>query len=131
MDKSKISKKKKKLVAHKGVIKTIEEEDIQEEEEGISTNQMSSVSGVIDLGITKWTPEQSCQKKRSRNKIILSKMWEVKPSSFLMACESGKKTKIDIWYIDIGCSNHMSGCKEVFNTLDESYKATVKGTTPK
>lgn len=42
-----------------------------------------------------------------------------------MECETGKKIETDVWYIDIGCSNHMSDCKKSFPTLDESYKSTV------
>nr|KYP46330.1 Retrovirus-related Pol polyprotein from transposon TNT 1-94 [Cajanus cajan] len=32
----------------------------------------------------------------------------------------------DIWYLDTGCSNHMCGKKELFFSLDETVKSTVK-----
>ncbi|RDX94009.1 hypothetical protein CR513_23663, partial [Mucuna pruriens] len=32
----------------------------------------------------------------------------------------------DIWYLDTGCSNHMCGKKELFSSLNETVKSTVK-----
>ncbi|XP_074266058.1 uncharacterized protein LOC141588518 [Silene latifolia] len=32
----------------------------------------------------------------------------------------------DIWFLDSGCSNHMSGTKSLFKTLDESKKGDVR-----
>lgn len=37
-------------------------------------------------------------------------------------CEQQK----DVWYLDTGASNHMSGCKELFMDLDEGVKGTVR-----
>ncbi|VFR00741.1 unnamed protein product [Cuscuta campestris] len=37
--------------------------------------------------------------------------------------EPAQKNK---WYLDSGCSNHMCGDKNVFTTLDESFRNTVK-----
>lgn len=33
-----------------------------------------------------------------------------------------------VWFLDSGCSNHMSGKKKYFSNLDESYTDTVKMT---
>lgn len=45
--------------------------------------------------------------------------------SLLMACKRNKMSEADIWYMDTDCSNHMSGCKESFTTVNESYNSTV------
>lgn len=46
--------------------------------------------------------------------------------SLLMVCHAKEETNKDLWYLDTGCSNHMSGDKSAFSTLDESYRDTVK-----
>ena len=47
------------------------------------------------------------------------------PETLLMAVHEGEKTELDIWYVDTGCSNHMSGSKSSFSNLDESFHSTV------
>lgn len=43
-----------------------------------------------------------------------------------MACHGTKETHKSMWYLDTGCSNHMSGNKYAFSELDESFRNTVK-----
>ena len=42
----------------------------------------------------------------------------------VLSCE--KKTPNDVWFLDSGCSNHMSGTKSLFKDLDESKKSDVR-----
>ena len=39
-----------------------------------------------------------------------------------MAQESSK----DVWFLDSGCSNHMTENKELFSNLDDSVKSKIK-----
>ena len=32
----------------------------------------------------------------------------------------------DIWFLDSGCSNHMSGIKSIFRYIDETHKLNVR-----
>ncbi|KAA3461320.1 Retrovirus-related Pol polyprotein from transposon TNT 1-94 [Gossypium australe] len=42
--------------------------------------------------------------------------------SLLMACYVKEETQKNLWYLDIGCSNHMSHDKSAFSVLDESIR---------
>lgn len=42
-----------------------------------------------------------------------------------MVVLEGESTESNIWYVDTGCSNHMSGSKSSFSSLDESFHSTV------
>ncbi|KAJ9560092.1 hypothetical protein OSB04_005252 [Centaurea solstitialis] len=46
--------------------------------------------------------------------------------SLLMVCHVTEETRQNMWYLDTGCSNHMSGEKDAFSELDESFRSTVK-----
>nr|GEU40886.1 retrovirus-related Pol polyprotein from transposon TNT 1-94 [Tanacetum cinerariifolium] len=43
-----------------------------------------------------------------------------------MAIATTKKEKNEIWYLDSGCSNHMTGDRSKFKDLDESIKSQVR-----
>eukprot|EP00257_Ricinus_communis_P021759 XP_015581307.1 uncharacterized protein LOC107262105 [Ricinus communis] len=45
--------------------------------------------------------------------------------TLLMAVESSRKLEPNIWYVDTGCSNHMSRSKSSFSFLDEDFHSTV------
>ncbi len=45
--------------------------------------------------------------------------------SMFLACNVAQEKQSDIWYLDSGCSNHMSGNIEMFSDLDESVKFEV------
>ncbi|XP_021803284.1 disease resistance protein RPM1-like, partial [Prunus avium] len=44
----------------------------------------------------------------------------------LMACIEEKKLKPAVWYLNSGCSNHMSGNKSLFFDLNEDFREHVK-----
>ncbi|KAH0773913.1 hypothetical protein KY290_011050 [Solanum tuberosum] len=46
--------------------------------------------------------------------------------SLLMVFNMKGETNKNLWYLDSGCSNHMSGDKSVFSALDESFRDSVK-----
>ena len=40
--------------------------------------------------------------------------------------EAQEPTKKTTWFLDSGCSNHMSGNRELFSTMDEKFRHSVK-----
>nr|KYP57044.1 Retrovirus-related Pol polyprotein from transposon TNT 1-94 [Cajanus cajan] len=50
---------------------------------------------------------------------------EKEVETLLMAVEDAKDNEAEIWYVDTGCSNHMSGSKSSFSYLNENFHSTV------
>jgi Reverse transcriptase (RNA-dependent DNA polymerase)/gag-polypeptide of LTR copia-type/Integrase core domain/GAG-pre-integrase domain len=46
--------------------------------------------------------------------------------NIFFACHSAKEEISDIWYLDSGCTNHMTGNHELFRDIDTSYKMKVR-----
>lgn len=57
------------------------------------------------------------------NKVLLNEN-EVSPK--LMAIDREKQRESNVWYLDNGASNHMSGDKSKFSTLDEEISGKVR-----
>ena len=60
------------------------------------------------------------------NSNFLHENLETQDESMLLACNVQEASFDDIWYIDSGCSNHMTGNKSCFVNFDESVQREVK-----
>ncbi|XP_050117697.1 uncharacterized protein LOC126595446 [Malus sylvestris] len=58
------------------------------------------------------------------------KKWDKKPTyqfeKQIVAAEVDKKSIEDVWYVDSGCSNHMTGKEDVLVDIDKSITAKVE-----
>ncbi|XP_026451049.1 uncharacterized protein LOC113351245 [Papaver somniferum] len=68
-------------------------------------------------------------KQNFKANIAESQEEEKKTENMLLACHTPEEQPQHKWYLDTGCSNHMSGRRELFDNLDESVRSTVKFTS--
>ena len=50
---------------------------------------------------------------------------ENNPKNVLLTCNVAQDRQYDVWFLDSGCSNHMTGNIEMFANLDEEVKSEV------
>jgi hypothetical protein len=43
-----------------------------------------------------------------------------------LTCNVTQESENDIWFLDSGCSNHMTGNKDLFSSIDTSIQSKVK-----
>ena len=51
---------------------------------------------------------------------------EASSNNLFLCYDKDKNGSKDIVYLYLGCSNHMSGNKELFSTMGESFKSNIK-----
>ena len=51
---------------------------------------------------------------------------EEEENKLFMACIDTNPKPSDLWFVDSGCSNHMTGTKSLFQELDETQKIKVQ-----
>ena len=51
---------------------------------------------------------------------------EEEEEKLFMACMDTNPKKSDLWFVDSGCSNHMTGTKSLFKKFDETQKIKVQ-----
>jgi hypothetical protein len=58
--------------------------------------------------------------------IMLKKVMKSLVIICFLSYEKDENDTKDIWYLDSGCCNHMSGNNKLFSTMDESFKSKIK-----
>lgn len=73
--------------------------------------------------------ESDCRRKQSdlnRGRANVSNIDEDTPSMFLTCSGMQESNNEDLWLLDSGCSNHMTGNKELFSSFSETSKTQIK-----
>ncbi|XP_073153303.1 uncharacterized protein [Henckelia pumila] len=66
---------------------------------------------------------QNTEKKEEKNHYLES---ENEESTLLMTCKSEDEQRAgEIWYLDTGASNHMTGNQDLFTTFDKSFGGNI------
>jgi gag-polypeptide of LTR copia-type len=77
--------------------------------------------------------QADCYKKKREEEqanIVEKKNNEKSTKTRLFMIKTDEKRNMSqVWFLDSGCSNHISGYKYLFEELDESYKKSVRLTT--
>ncbi|XP_022008160.1 uncharacterized protein LOC110904399 [Helianthus annuus] len=79
------------------------------------------------LGHTAKFCQQKDERERADNALIHTEDdVDEHDDTMFMIFNMEETVKSDCWYLDSGCSNHMSGNRELFSHLDESLKKEVR-----
>ncbi|XP_022023741.1 uncharacterized protein LOC110924002 [Helianthus annuus] len=79
------------------------------------------------LGHTAKFCQQKDERERADNALIHTEDdVDEQDDTMFMIFNMEETVKSDCWYLDSGCSNHMSGNRELFSHLDESLKKEVR-----
>lgn len=74
--------------------------------------------------------QADCYKKKREEQqinVVEEKGNEKNTETMLFMTKTDEKSDVSqVWFLDSGCSNHMSGYKHLFEELDESYKKPVR-----
>ncbi|KAG2667762.1 hypothetical protein I3760_15G130800 [Carya illinoinensis] len=67
-----------------------------------------------------------CLQNKEKHKSILKTKWVRKKDAVCLVAHTALKSKEDcLWYLDSGCSRHMSGDKNLFKKIEASHGGTV------
>lgn len=70
--------------------------------------------------------EKNCYKKAAESSNLKEEN-DVAEENLFLACLSAERTTyVDVWYLDSGCSNHMTGNKNLFLDIDKSMTSEVR-----
>ncbi|XP_074378095.1 uncharacterized protein LOC141719617 [Apium graveolens] len=71
--------------------------------------------GYYQYECPKWNKQASYVESKEEEELLL-----------MDQVEDVREKKYDVWFLDSGCSNHMSGDKELFSSLNENFRHSVK-----
>ena len=70
--------------------------------------------------------EKDCWHKKREQAIFCEKQEEEREENLFFASKSDASTKSNEWYVDGGCSNHMTGDEKAFLSVNKSITTKVK-----
>ncbi|XP_044478092.1 uncharacterized protein LOC123205234 [Mangifera indica] len=96
----------------------------QETENGDKGNQRPSYKGKQCYFCKKMGHiEANCWRKAKQQANFVEEKED--EGNLFLTCMNPKEINCDLWFLDSGCSNHMTGIKSLFQNIDESVKLQV------
>ena len=70
--------------------------------------------------------ERECRLKEGKNANYAQESGEYPQDHLFLSYAKGENTSKDVWYLDSGCSNHMTGNEKLFSAKDGSFKSKIQ-----
>ncbi|RDX75389.1 hypothetical protein CR513_44734, partial [Mucuna pruriens] len=118
---------KKCIILIKIMMITQKERHIKEKvDEGSLTREKFNVMCATIMVILQMSADITKAPKMLERKLSLLKNEDNPYEFFLMVTKPTNESNANFWYLDLGCSNHMTRRRDRFTKLDESVKSKVR-----
>ncbi|KAL6320112.1 hypothetical protein AAG906_004621 [Vitis piasezkii] len=97
-----------------------QEEEMEEVEEDSAMEERSLNASIVKI----WACSKDCRFKNNQQASCAEE--KEADENMFYACQSASEQKNNVWFLDGGCTNHMTGNKNIFLDMDTTINSQVK-----